>query len=78
MPQYITVCYRTIPAVRKHIEPQEALPRAGIAVGVEEAAQGGVIISALEVIEARLLIQVVAVGTKMRSNWLSKQQLYGS
>ncbi len=46
---------------------EEALPGAGVAVSVEEAAEGGVVISAPEVVEARLLIQVVAVGTKMRS-----------
>ena len=46
--------YRIIPAVRKHIEPQEALAGAAVGIGVEEALHGGVIISALQVIEARL------------------------
>ena len=49
-----------------------------VAVGVEESAQRWVVISALEVVEARLLIRVVAVGAKMRSFWLFKKQLDGS
>ena len=43
-----------IPAVRKHIEPQQALAGAAVGVCVEEAAAGGVIISALQILEARL------------------------
>ena len=43
---------RIIPAVRKHIVPQEALAGAGVAVGVEEAAQGWVVVTGLEVVEA--------------------------
>ena len=45
--------------------PQEALAGTGVAVGVEEATQGGVVISALQVVEARLCIAVVAIGAKM-------------
>ena len=41
-------------AVRKHIVPQKSLAGAGVAVGVEEAAQGGVVVAGLQVIEARL------------------------
>ena len=43
-----------IPAIRKHIIPQEALTSAGVAVCVEEAAQGGVVVAALQVVEACL------------------------
>ena len=43
------------------------MSRAAVAVGVEETLNDGVVISALEVIEARLCIVVVAVGAKMRS-----------
>ena len=50
---------RIIPAVRKHIVPEEALTGAGVAVGVEEAANGGVVVSGLQVIEARLRVVVV-------------------
>ena len=67
-----------ISTVRKHIVPQETLACAGVGVGVEEALNDGVVISALEVVEARLLIQVVAVRAKTRSNWPSNQRLYGS
>ena len=51
--------------ISKHIVPQEALAGAGVAVGVDESTEGGVVISALEVVEARLCIAVVAVGAKM-------------
>ena len=52
---------RIIPAVRKHIVPQEALAGAGVAVGVEEALDNGVVISALEVIEAGFYDGEVAI-----------------
>ena len=45
---------RNIVTIRKHIVPEEALAGAGVAVGVEKAAQGGVVKSALQVIEASL------------------------
>ena len=49
------VCgHRIIPAVRKHIVTQEALSGAGVAVGVEEALDDGIVISGLQVIEPRL------------------------
>ena len=51
--------YRVVPAVRKHIVPQEALAGAGVAVSVEESAEGGVVISGLQVIEARFGVVVV-------------------
>ena len=50
-----------IPAVRKHIIPQEALAGAAVGIGVEKALNDGVIISALEIIEARLLTIVLSV-----------------
>ena len=46
---------RIILTVRKHIVPQEALAGAAIGVCVEEALDDGVVISALEVVEACLL-----------------------
>ena len=45
---------RIILTVRKHIVPQEALAGAAIGVCVEEALDDGVVISGLQVIEARL------------------------
>ena len=50
---------RIVPAVRKHIVPQEALAGAGVAVGVEEAAKGGVVISGLQVVEARFPVEII-------------------
>ena len=42
------------------------MSRARICVRVDKSAEGGVVISALEVIEAGLFIRVVAVGAKKR------------
>ena len=44
--------------------PEEPLSRACVAVGVEEALDDGVIISGLQVIEARLYGRVVAIEAK--------------
>ena len=52
---------RVIIAVRKHIVPKEALAGGGVAVGVDKSAEGGVVISALEVIEARFFDCVQAL-----------------
>ena len=67
MASWINAINRIIPTVCKHIVPQEALAGTGVAVSVEEAAQGGIVVSALEVVEARLCIVVVAAGAKMGS-----------
>ena len=53
-----------IPAIRKHIEPGEALASTAVGVRVEEAADDGVIISALQVIEAGLFDAALANGAK--------------
>ena len=55
---------RIIPAVRKHIVPQEALAGTAVGVGVEEPLDGWVIISGLQVIEARLYEDRVAIEVK--------------
>ena len=60
MPCSIVAVYWIIPAVRKHVIPEEALTGAGVAVGVEEALDDGVIVSALEIIEAGLGVVVVS------------------
>ena len=49
-----------IPAISKHIIAKEILPRACEAIGVNEAADCRVIIAALEVVEARIGIAVIA------------------
>ena len=54
MTAWIFIAHRIIIAVRKHIVPEKALSRAAVGVCVEEALHNGVIISALEVVEARL------------------------
>ena len=53
------MAHRTVFTVRKHIVPQEALAGTGVAVSVEESAEGGVVVAGLEVVEARLRIVVV-------------------
>ena len=52
--------HRVIIAIREHIEPKDTLTRAAIAVGVQESPDDGVIISALQVIEAVFAVAVVA------------------
>ena len=54
------------------------MSRAAVGVRVEKPLDDGVVVSGLQVVEARLLIRVVAVGAKMRSFWLFKKQLDGS
>ena len=60
MSRRISAGNRIIPAVRKHIIPQEALAGAAVGIGVEKALNDGVIISALEIIEAGFRIVVVS------------------
>ena len=54
MPSWIAGQNWNIVTIRKHIIPQEALAGACVAVGVEEALDDGIVISALEVVEACL------------------------
>ena len=49
-----------VSTIRKHIHPNKALSGRGQAVGVDEAVGYGVIISALEIIEAGFGVVVVA------------------
>jgi len=65
MTSRIITVYRVIVAIRKHIEPGKALARGSKAVCVEEAADGGVIISALEVIEVGFFDE----GLSLRAIW---------
>ena len=60
MPGVILPCCWVITAICKRIVPQDSLARAAIAVGVQESPDDGVIISALQVIEAGFGIAVVA------------------
>ena len=65
MPRRIAAENRIIPTVRKHIVPQEALAGGSVAVSVDKSAEGGVVISALEVIEARFS----DCGLSLRAIW---------
>ena len=64
---WIACIYWHIIAIRKHIEPQEALPGAAVGVRVEEALDNGVVVAGLQIIEARLYERVVAIEAKKRS-----------
>ena len=59
-PGFIYTRNGTIQAVRKHIEPGEALAGAAVGVGVEEALDDWVVISALQIVEPGFGIAVVA------------------
>ena len=63
----IRACNRIVVTIRKHNKPQEALAGAAVGVRVEKPLDDGVVVSGLQVIEARLCIVVVAAGAKMRS-----------
>ena len=65
MSRWVYCATWSILAVRKHIIAQEALAGAAIGVRIEEALDDGVIISALEVVEARLF----DCGLSLRSIW---------
>ena len=43
--------YRAIPAVSKHIIAREALARRSIGICIDEAANAGIVITALQVVE---------------------------
>ena len=58
---YVIVIDWIIPTVRKHIVPQEALTGGGETVCIDKAAQGGVVVSGLQVIEARLVVVVLSL-----------------
>lgn len=55
---------RIVPAVRKHVVPEEALAGAGVGVGIDEALDDWVVISGLQVIETGLYGRVVAIEAK--------------
>ena len=60
MTSRIITVYRVIVAIRKHVVPEEALARAAVGIGIEEALHGGVVISALQIVEPGFGIVVVA------------------
>ena len=56
----IYIAYRIIIAIREHIMADNSLAGGGVGVGVEEAAGGRVVISALQIIEPGIGVVVVA------------------
>ncbi len=63
---------RIILAVREHIVPEETGAGGGVAVRVQEALDDGVVVSALQVIEAGLYLPEVAQRSKNRSDSAAK------
>ena len=57
---FINTVYRGVCAIRKHIVTQEALPRTRERIRIDESADGGIVISALEVVEPGFSVVVVA------------------
>ena len=45
--------------------PQEALAGGGVGVGVDESADGGVVVAGLEVIEPGFLVRAIALRAKI-------------
>ena len=60
MSSWVGVIYRIIIAIGEHISAEEALAGTAVGVGVYESGDSGVIITALEVIEAGFVIIVIA------------------
>ena len=54
-----------MPAVGEHIAAEEALAGGGIGVGVDESADGGVVVAGLEVIEPGFLLRAIALRAKI-------------
>ena len=61
----ITISWSTISTIREHIAAEEALAGACEAVGVYEAADVGIVITALQVIEPRLEWKGLSHGVKI-------------
>ena len=55
MPSLSSTHHRIVVAIREHVAAEEALTGGGETVGVDEAADLGVVITALQVVESRLL-----------------------
>ena len=60
MPRGVGGNHRVIIAVRKHIEPEDSLTSGGEGISVQKSPDDGVVISALQVIEAGFAVAVVA------------------
>ena len=61
---WIRAIYRVAPAICKHIASKDALAGGGVAVRVDESAEGGIVIPALQIIQSQLLNGAVAVRSK--------------
>jgi len=54
--------YRIIATICKHIVAEEVLAGGGVGIGIEEAANLGIVISGLQIIEPGLYWGLVAIG----------------
>ena len=64
LPIAVSKQHRIVVAIREHVAAEEALAGGGEAVGVDEAADRRVVITALQIIEATILGMVVAKEAK--------------
>ena len=55
---------RVIQAICEHIAANDALAGRGVGVGVDESADGGVVVAGLEVVESGFLLRAIALMAK--------------
>ena len=66
---WVSVDNRIIPAIREHVVTDDALPRRDKYVRVDETANLGVVVTALQVIQSQLLVESVARRPKLGTFW---------
>ena len=57
----VIIDYRVVVTIRKHIVTQEILTRGGEGIRIDESADSGIVISALQVVEPGFSVVVVTV-----------------
>ena len=57
----VSVVHRPVLAVREHVVPEETGAGGGVAVGVDKPLDDGIVVSGLQVVEARLCVVVVSL-----------------
>ena len=71
--------YGIVPAIGKHVIAEEALAGGDEGVGVDKSADGGVVITALQVIEAGILGGVLANAPFLSNHpWFSEKRKPGA
>ena len=68
----IATAYRIVAAVSEHVVAQQALAGGDEGIGVDKSADGGVVITALQIIEAGILGGELARRPLLPCPWFSK------